>query len=226
MLISRFLCIQRLLAWDRSISTRKFAARQGIDTFHSAENQKIYGGPVRNTDEARSNRHMDSRQRQFEALVNAYAPDLFRYAVWLVRDRTHAEDLVQETFLRAWNSFDSLRDSKAAKSWLITILRRERARFYARNRPETEWTEDLDDLVGSDEIGSDSEIYALRHALASLSEDYREPLLLQVIGGYSCGEIAKMMDLQPGAVMTRLSRARQKLRLSLEGNDKATENRI
>jgi RNA polymerase sigma-70 factor (ECF subfamily) len=126
--------------------------------------------------------------------------------------------------MRAWNAFDSLRDSNAAKSRLIAILRRERARSYAQSRPEIEWTEDLEELVGFEQSHSDIEIVTLRRALATLSEDYREPLLLQVIGGYSCEEIAEIMGLQPGAVMTRLSRARQKLRPKLEGNDKTTVN--
>jgi DNA-directed RNA polymerase specialized sigma24 family protein len=78
--------------------------------------------------------------------------------------------------------------------------------------------------IGFEQSHSDIEIVTLRRALATLSEDYREPLLLQVIGGYSCEEIAEIMGLQPGAVMTRLSRARQKLRLKLEGNDKTTVN--
>lgn len=70
------------------------------------------------------NSDMD-KQRKYEALVRAYHRDLFRYAYWLCKDKSIAEDLVQETCLRAWKSLDSLQDEKAAKSWLITILRRE-----------------------------------------------------------------------------------------------------
>lgn len=70
------------------------------------------------------NNDMD-RQRKYEALVRAYHRDLYRYAYWLCKDCSIAEDLVQETCLRAWKSLDSLLDEKAAKAWLITILRRE-----------------------------------------------------------------------------------------------------
>ena len=71
---------------------------------------------------------MMEKQKRYEALVRAFHADIYRYAYWLVKDKAVAEDIVQETFLRAWRSLDSLKDEKAAKSWLITILRRENAR--------------------------------------------------------------------------------------------------
>ena len=162
-----------------------------------------------------------TRQTQFEALVQAYSADLYRFAVWLVRDRALAEDLVQESFMRAWKALDSLRDPATAKSWLITILRRERARHFERAPPASDPLEavDLDKITGFDDGHGRIEIFTLRRALARLPEDYREPLLLQVLGGYSCEEIGELLGLLPGAVMTRLSRARQKLRHSLEQED-------
>ena len=74
------------------------------------------------------------RDARFEQLVNAYSGWLYRYAYWLTSDRNAAEDLVQETFLRAWRFLDSLQDEGSAKSWLTTILRRENARKYERKR--------------------------------------------------------------------------------------------
>ncbi len=73
----------------------------------------------------RSSGGMADKQTKYEALVHALHGDIYRYAYWLCRDPQVAEDLVQETFLRAWKSIDSLLDDKAAKAWLITILRRE-----------------------------------------------------------------------------------------------------
>ena len=159
---------------------------------------------------------MDNRQRQFEALVGAYAADLHRYAYWLCRQRELAEDLVQETFMRAWKSLDSLQDYTAAKSWLITILRREMARHFERRQLDLI---SLDDEVVEQiaaESSDSSEITLLRQAMADLPLEYREPLLLQVIGGYSCDEIATELGIKSGAVMTRLFRARQKLRARFE----------
>ena len=169
-----------------------------------------------------SNR-VGSKQTRFEALVYALSADLYRYAFWLCRDRDRAEELVQETFLRAWRSLDALRDDKAAKGWLITILRREHARWYERYRPEIEHGLEPDDLAGkSDSVPADT--LAVRRTIADLGAEYREPLLLQVLGGYTCEEIANFLGLSKGAVMTRLFRARQKLRSALESENDATVN--
>lgn len=162
---------------------------------------------------------MSARQSQFEALVNAYSSDLYRYAVWLCRDSTQAEDLVQETFARAWKALDSLNDHRAAKGWLITILRREFARICERSgRDPLHMGDGEIEKVSSPDLGdAKPETILLRQALLKLGIEYREPLLLQVIGGYSGEEIANMLDIKPGAVMTRLFRARQQLRQALNG---------
>ncbi|MDH3953007.1 MAG: RNA polymerase subunit sigma, partial [Gammaproteobacteria bacterium] len=87
-----------------------------------------------------------TRRRRFDELVGVYHQDMYRYAAWLSRDRTVAEDVVQESLLRAWKSLDSLRDAAAAKHWLLTIVRRENARYFERRRLETV---DVDDLTPS-----------------------------------------------------------------------------
>jgi RNA polymerase sigma-70 factor (ECF subfamily) len=147
----------------------------------------------------------------FESLVRAYSAELYRYGYWLCRDRFVAEDLVQETFARAWSARASLRDDRAVRSWLYTILRNEHARLHERKRLDVEDGQDLDALEDH-RLRSVSSELEMRQALHALPESYREPLLLQVIGGFSCEEIAAMMKLTPGAVMTRLTRARQVLR--------------
>ena len=73
-------------------------------------------------------------QQKYQLLVNQYHGDLFRYAFWLTGDKHIAEDILQETFLRAWKAIDQLQEVKAAKAWLITILRRENARRFERKQ--------------------------------------------------------------------------------------------
>lgn len=160
----------------------------------------------------------EPKTARFEALVRAYSAELYRYAYWLCRDRFGAEDLVQETFSRAWRNLSALRDEHAAKKWLYTILRNEHARLFERKRLPMVDEQDLDSLVDP-RLASPTEALELREALHALPEGYREPLLLQVLGGFTCEEIATMMDLSSGAVMTRLSRARLALRKQVDASD-------
>ncbi|WP_067663640.1 sigma-70 family RNA polymerase sigma factor [Ferrimonas marina] len=160
---------------------------------------------------------MMSKQRRYEALVRALHGDLYRYAYWLCHDRSVADDLVQETFLRAWKSLDSLKDEKAAKAWLITILRRENARRFERKQFDLT---DIDDCQVADPVATtpeqDAEHYLLRQKMALLEPEYREPLLLQVLYGFSGDEIATVLELNRNTVMTRLFRARNQLREALD----------
>ncbi len=159
-----------------------------------------------------------ARSSQFEAIVNAYSKDLYRYGLWLTKDAQVSEDLVQETFLRAWKAMDSLKDPNAVKSWLFTIYRRENARRFEKIRPETSSIDNvnIDQFVQLEDSFAKAEVIALRNALKQLPEEYLEPLLLQVIGGYSCEEIGDIVGIKAGAVMTRVFRARKKLRAILE----------
>ena len=142
--------------------------------------------------------------------MRAYSADLYRFAYWLCRHRHLAEDLVQESCLRAWKSWGDLRDLAQTKAWLMTIVRNEYARSMSRKRSETS-LEDVDEgqlpSMPSCEGGVET-----AQVVAMLPLTYREPLLLQVIGGFSCAEIAGMLGTSEGAVMTRLTRARQALR--------------
>ena len=155
---------------------------------------------------------MKDEEARFTALVNGYANSLYRYAYWLCHDREQSNDLVQETFARAWKSLASLRNDEAAKGWLITILRREHARTFEKQRPQISDT-DYENIIDPDQTyDTSTEAHVLRKALHKMSNDFREPLILQVILGYSCEEIANILDLSRPAVMTRLFRARIFLR--------------
>ncbi len=170
------------------------------------------------------NSDMD-RQRKYEALVRAYHRDLYRYAYWLCKDQSVAEDLVQETCLRAWKSLDSLQDEKAAKSWLITILRRENARRFERKQF---------DLVDIDDHANDAKVSDAPHhqtqwvqaQIMKLEDEYREPLFLQVVGGFSGEEIGEILGLNKNTVMTRLFRARNQLKdmLDTENSHRGQQN--
>lgn len=158
--------------------------------------------------------------KHFDSLVGAFSPELYRYAMGLCRNPDVAQDLVQETFLRAWRSQQTLRDIKTARAWLYTILRNEHARLYERQRPDIRDPHTLPEIPDTG-YDTSTEAFALRRALDELDVQYRDPLLLQVIGGFSCREIAEMLSLKTNTVLTRLFRARKMLRARLE--NEATE---
>jgi RNA polymerase sigma-70 factor, ECF subfamily len=159
------------------------------------------------------------KRARFQALCQKLRPDLLRFAFWLSRDFALAEDVVQETLLRAWKAQDTLLDERAAKPWFLTIIRREYARTFERKRLVTV---DVDELIAKEEpmlaAAEDQDLAAMRAALFRLPAEYREPLVLQVLMGFSTAEIAAELNLSGAAVLTRLFRGRKQLR-TLCGED-------
>lgn len=155
------------------------------------------------------------RQRHFDRVVRAYSAELYRFAFWLCRDRFMAEELVQETCVRAWASWDKLRDPDNPKPWLMTILRNEHARIYERK--QFDYADEAPEELEIAAEHSAVELFELEDTIGNLPLSLREPFLLQVLGGFACAEIAQMLDTTEGAIMVRLTRARQTLRALLEG---------
>jgi RNA polymerase sigma-70 factor (ECF subfamily) len=149
-------------------------------------------------------------------------PDLLRFALWLARDRTLAEDIVQEALLRAWRARADLKDPTASRAWLLTIVRREHARLYERKRLELVSLEESIDEIPCAPEEPDGDLSGLRRAILLLPLEYREPLVMQVLGGFSTAEIARELTLSGSAVLTRLFRARNKLR-ELYGLNRVSE---
>jgi RNA polymerase sigma-70 factor, ECF subfamily len=147
-----------------------------------------------------------------DRLFESLRPEMLRFAWWLARDRAVAEDVVQEALLRAWRSRDALKDPAAARGWLLTIVRREHARLYERKRLEVT---DLDAVIAAEDTQlatETDELVGLRLAITQLPDEYRVPLVMQVLGGFTTDEIAQEMALSTAAVLTRLFRARNRLR--------------
>jgi len=153
------------------------------------------------------------RRRDFETLTRRYRDDLYRYAFWLGCDRQLADDVVQEALLRAWKAFDKLQDLSAVRQWLVAIVRREHARLYERKRPVLVDVADVEAQLEA--TADDPDLDEMRRAILRLDEQYREPLALQVLMGYSTREIADLTGLKSGAVLTRLHRARAQLRVAM-----------
>ena len=155
---------------------------------------------------------------RFEELCAPYRGDLLRFLIWLCRDRALAEDVMQETLLRAWRSFGTLSDTGAVRSWLLTIARRELARVFERKRLPMQ---NLDAAVAAQDPAlathESHDVEDMRRAIATLEPTYREPLVMQVLLGMSTEEIAGQLAISVPAVLTRLYRAREMLKQKMSG---------
>ncbi len=165
-------------------------------------------------------------KKRFEQLMLPHLGSAYGYAKWLAKSEAEAQDLVQEVYLRAMQYFHSFK-GQDARVWLMTIVRNTWFTWHQRKRAEGEGHGYEDEAPLN---GAVSEIYpAANHytpeylheqatlsrlvneAIQSLPDDFREVILLREMEDLSYKEIATILDLPMGTVMSRLSRARESL---------------
>ncbi len=148
----------------------------------------------------------------FEEIVRAYARLVWASIYGLVRDRAWTEDVVQETFLRGWESLAELKEPGAFRGWLLTIARR-----LAWRRAELTGREEIVPEAGSAVASGDPEEARERvqEALARLPERYRVPVTLHFLNGMEYGAISKLTGLANGSLRGLISRGAAKLRAEL-----------
>jgi RNA polymerase sigma-70 factor (ECF subfamily) len=160
--------------------------------------------------------------RVFEEAVLPHLDAAFNYARWLTRNAAEAEDVVQDACIRAMRFFSSLRDDDA-RAWLFTIVRNT---WYSRHSRLTKTSDGPplnhrvdqrpDDALDPEErLLQQHTVTLVREALEQLPPDFREVILLREIEGLSYKEIAAVVDVPIGTVMSRLARARDRLQTML-----------
>ena len=172
-------------------------------------------------------------QALFADLAMEYMPALYTAALRMTRNAADAEDLVQETYLRAYRAFDSFELGTNLKAWLYRILTNAYINTYRakKRRPEIADVEDVDDLYlyrhlsgdGSNPTGRSAEDEALdrftdtdvKEAIEALPENFRMAVLLADVEGFSYKEIADITDVPIGTVMSRIHRGRKALQKAL-----------
>lgn len=165
---------------------------------------------------------------EFEDLVDAHYQALYRFAVSLARDADVAADLVQETFCIWAAKGDQLKDRSKAKTWLFTTLHRE---FFAHRRRASRFSdEELDEERAGEESPSDSErqMDAQRalELLSGLDELYRAPVALFYLQQHSYKEIAEILEVPIGTVMSRLARGKEMLRKAMNAEPASAPKNI
>jgi RNA polymerase sigma factor (sigma-70 family) len=153
---------------------------------------------------------------EFEELVDAHYQALFRFGMSLARDTDKASDLVQETFCIWAAKGGQLRDRSKAKTWLFTTLHRE---FLSQRRRASRFSDEpIDEESAMDMAGQQEDAerqmdgQRALELLGSLDETYRAPLALFYLQQHSYKEIAEILDVPIGTVMSRLSRGKELLR--------------
>lgn len=162
---------------------------------------------------------MDTKNRYFELTVWPHMRAAYNLARWIVRDGDDAEDIVQESFLKAFAALDGFRGGDA-RLWMLSIVRNTAMNFLRKRKrdPGTEFDQlETADRSPDPEQGllQQSRREQVRQAIARLEPEFREALVLREIEGLSYKEIATVLEVPAGTVMSRLSRARQRLLVDL-----------
>jgi RNA polymerase sigma-70 factor, ECF subfamily len=172
-------------------------------------------------------------QATFAADAMQYAPQLYSGALRMTRNRADAEDLVQETYLKAYRSYGSFADGTNLRAWLFRIMTNTFINSYRakQRRPDETDLGDVEDLYLYRNIGTiqnaslgrsaeeslmemlpDDEV---KQALENLPDNFRLPVILADVEGFSYKEIAEMLEIPIGTVMSRLHRGRKAMQKAL-----------
>ncbi len=170
-----------------------------------------------------SRRAQKRRQERFKALTLPHLDVLLGIARRRMNGTALAEDLVQDTYLRAWEAFDRLVDEAQVRSWLVRILQRvtsDHYRTHLRRQtllPVTRLEDEHSEILASHQEGPLETLISrcsderVEHALVQLPRDFMEALELHDIEGFKYREVAEIMDIPLGTVMSRIARGRRLL---------------
>jgi RNA polymerase sigma factor (sigma-70 family) len=166
---------------------------------------------------------VDTKVRYFELTMWPHMRAAYNLARWLVRNDQDAEDIVQESFLKAFKAQESFRGNEA-KTWMLSIVRNTAMDFLRRYKSGQavslgDEAEPADNSPDPERVIIElSRREQVRQAIAHLADEFREVVVLREIEGLSYKEIAAVLGIPMGTVMSRLSRARSLLLVELGGS--------
>ncbi len=172
--------------------------------------------PVENPDAQLVKLCLEGEQSAYTQLLNRYKNAIFSYVYRLVRNRVDAEDLTQETFIRAFKALGTYDPNFPFSNWLFRISHNLAVDFFRRHKtPAVQITEEITTPGPAENYRHQRQKEIIEQAILKLSVEYREVLLLYHREGKSYEELARILDLPLGTVKTRLHRAREKLKREL-----------
>ncbi len=169
---------------------------------------------------------VEENRKDFEELALQYMDSIYSVALRMTRDPTEAEDLVQDTYLRAYRFFDKFEKGTNFRAWLFRILKNIYINKYRKESRAPQMV-DISSVEASNNLQNlktpESEIFDklldddITSAMDDLPEEFRDTILLSDLSGFSYKEIAEILECPIGTVMSRLHRGRKLLRDSLYG---------
>ncbi|MEK6748055.1 MAG: RNA polymerase sigma factor [Pseudomonadota bacterium] len=158
---------------------------------------------------------------KFEELIVEQIPRLRRYARALVGERARADDLVQDTLERAWTRFHLWRHGSNLRAWLFTVMHNVFVNQYRNgDRGRTSSLDENFEIPMRDGSEVSMQMRDLHNSLAQLPDDFREVILLVGVEQLTYEEVSEVLNIPLGTVMSRLSRAREKLHVLMSGQVK------
>jgi RNA polymerase sigma factor (sigma-70 family) len=179
--------------------------------------------------EIKTGSSMRPSRESFEREMLPHLDAAYNLARWLTRNGSDAEDRVQDAYLRAWKSFSDFRGNDA-KAWLLAIVRNTCFTWMKKQRTDPKTS--FDETVHGDSVPSENpdsllsqkqERQALQCALENLPVEFREVLVLREWDGFSYRQISEVVDIPIGTVMSRLTRARERLHKILTARSERRE---
>ena len=152
----------------------------------------------------------------FAELYSLYADDMFRYALYMLKNREDAQDAVQDAALTAWKHIKSLRSDELFKAWLFKILSNRCKKCLTEKSKAPDALPDEYELISPE--NGDAFLFEkseITEALCTLTPPDGQIVLLSVIGGFSSSELARIFNMPPGTVRSKQKRALEKLRAKL-----------
>ena len=165
---------------------------------------------------------MPPSEQAFEEIVSAYYEPLYRFALGLSRSEADAADLTQRAFERFGEKSGSVRDVSKTKTWLFTTLYRDflQQKRHSTRFPESELEESINaTMVELPRVDVIADANAAVAALSRLEEPFRSTLMLFYLQEHSYREIAEILEVPIGTVMSRISRGKEMLRARMESHD-------
>jgi RNA polymerase sigma factor (sigma-70 family) len=173
----------------------------------------------------------EQNRARFESLLLPLMNDAYNLARWLMKNQEDAEDMVQESYLRAFRFFASYRDGANCRSWFLRIVRntcytalgtreiKDRQVVLDSEAEEIEDSSPLPSVI----LSKRATVEAVREAIAALPVDFREVVVLRELEGLAYKEISEVSGVPIGTVMSRLARARHQLSLMLADRKQGDE---